>query len=598
MVTPRVIALTVLVLSTLSGGIARAQETCLDQLPPEPKARLEQQRISLNLRDANIATTLRLLAQQYKLNMLITDDVTGNITLDFFQVPARDVFKAIIDSARLDCSAVGNSLRVSTSKRVRAEQEERAKLDAEESKRVAELRKAEADQRRAQEEAEARREARIADAEARRAEAEAHGPVREETIRLRYADAEEVARTILGILGLRPLSGGFSAAAVPLPQLSQLYAPSPPTEIPSTPQPPQTLPVPEAPQSPDVLAKGLTIGFYKRTNSVFIRYYARDLERIKALITEKLDIPVAQIQITAQMVITTLNALDQIGVQWGGGKATNVGNGSVFVGQGFSTPPSLVSQAGSGQGGTTVGGTTQAGATQGGNQGGTPISTVPPPAPPNLISPATVGNLVNLPTAFLPTVIGANPAAGLLLGLIGQNFNITLAIQALEAQGRARTLAVPKAVTVENAKAVISRGFEVPFTSTPSQGVQQVQFKDALLKLEVTPRLIREDTGNKIRMNVVFDNDAPDFTQLVQGNPSIFKRRQETEVLISEGQRLVIGGVTNDVTSTTTRQVPGLGTIPVLGWLFKSREVSSTGEELIVIITPTIVSDPAATAKR
>jgi type IV pilus secretin PilQ/predicted competence protein len=568
MVIPSVIALAVLVvLSTLSSGIARAQEACLDQLAPEPKARLEQQRISLNLRDANIATTLRLLAQQYKLNMLITDDVTGNVTLDFFQVPARDVFKAIIDSARLDCTVVGGSLRVSTSKRVRAEQEERAKLDAEEGKRVADLRKAEADERRAREEAEARREARIAEAEARRAEAEARGPVREETIRLRYADAEEVAKTIQGILGLR--QGAFTTP-VPLPQLSQLYAPSPPTEIPSTPQPAQTLSPPEAPAPPDVSAKGLTIGWYKRTNSVFIRYYARDLDRIKRLITEELDIPVAQIQIAAQMVITTLNALEQIGVQWGGGKATNVGNGAVFVGQGFSAQPAQ----------------------------NTPISTVPPPAPPNLISPATVGSLVNLPTSLLPTVAGANPAAGLLLGLIGRNFDITLAIQALEAQGRARTLAVPKVVTVENAKAIISRGFEVPFTSTPSQGVQQVQFKDALLKLEVTPRLIREDTGNKIRMTVVFDNDSPDFTQLVQGNPSIFKRRQETEVLISEGQRLVIGGVTNDTTTTTIRQVPGLGRIPVLGWLFKSREINTTGEELIVILTPSIVSEPGAPSKR
>src|SRR5262249_13408803 len=137
--------------------------------------------------------------------------------------------------------------------------------------------------------------------------------------------------------------------------------------------------------------------------------------------------------------------------------------------------------------------------------------------------------------------------------------------QALEVQGRARTLAEPKAVTVENAKAVISRGFEVPFTSTPSQGVQQVQFKEALLKLEVTPRLVRENGDTKIRMKVVFENNEPDFTaqHSVNGNPSIFKRRQETEVLINQGQRLVIGGVTNDTSASTKRQVPVLGNIPV-----------------------------------
>jgi type IV pilus assembly protein PilQ len=207
------------------------------------------------------------------------------------------------------------------------------------------------------------------------------------------------------------------------------------------------------------------------------------------------------------------------------------------------------------------------------------------------------GNLVNLPTSLLPTLAGATPAGGLLLGIIGSNFNVNLAIQALEVQGKARTLAEPKTVTVENARATISRGFEVPFVSTPSQGLSQVQFKEALLKLEVTPRVIRDNADTRIRMKVVFENNEPDFSRSVLGNPSIFKRRQETEVLISQGQRLVVGGVTNDTSALTTREVPVFGRIPVLGWLFKSRETSKTGEELIVILTPSVL-DGAAAARR
>jgi len=205
------------------------------------------------------------------------------------------------------------------------------------------------------------------------------------------------------------------------------------------------------------------------------------------------------------------------------------------------------------------------------------------------------GNLVNLPTSLLPTLAGATPAGGLLLGIIGSNFNINLAIQALEVQGKARTVAEPKVVTVENAKATISRGFEVPFVSTPTQGVSQVQFKEALLKLDVTPRVIREAGTTRIRMKVVFENNEPDFTaqRQVQGNPSIFKRRQETEVLINQGQRLVVGGVTNDTTANTIRQVPVFGRIPGLGWLFKSREINSSGEELIVILTPSVIEPPS-----
>jgi type IV pilus assembly protein PilQ len=291
------------------------------------------------------------------------------------------------------------------------------------------------------------------------------------------------------------------------------------------------------------------------------------------------------VQIAAQMVITSLNALEQIGVQWGGGGIGHspVGGQTALIGTGFAQGP-----ARTGPGTPSVGNFTS-------NPGFTAGQVLP-------VDPATGlpvgGNLVNLPTAFLPTLAG--PAGGLLLGLIGTNFNINLAIQALEVQGKARTVAEPKTVTVENARAVISRGFEVPFVSTPSQGVSQVQFKEALLKLEVTPRVIREAGSTKIRMKIVFENNEPDFSlgRSVAGNPSIFKRRQETEVLITQGQRLVVGGVANDTTADTVRRVPVFGRIPGLGWLFKSRETSGSGEELIVILTPTVVADVVETPAR
>src|SRR5262249_57257031 len=100
----------------------------------------------------------------------------------------------------------------------------------------------------------------------------------------------------------------------------------------------------------------------------------------------------------------------------------------------------------------------------------------------------TGGNLVNLPLGALPTA--ANPALGFLLGIIGKNFNINLAIQALETQGKAKTIASPNVVTVQNAEALISRGFEVPFVSQSGLAGTNVQFKDALLQLKVTPNVI------------------------------------------------------------------------------------------------------------
>jgi type II secretory pathway component GspD/PulD (secretin) len=450
---------------------------------------------------------------------------------------------------------VGGVLRVSSFARLRAEDDERRSAGAERARREAEAARKQVEAERDRDEFE---------------KVKARGLVTERTIRLSYADAEEVAKTILGILGLPP--GG---ALPPPPPVPSVLLPPPPINIPSGPTPTAPLLQPALPVSlPDeALAKGLTVRAYRPTNSIFIRYYEKDLDRILRLIKEQLDIPLPQVQIAATMVITTQNALDQIGIQWGGAVVgrTADGRGPAVVGAGLSP-----------RSGTATG-------VSGGPFSPNPNFTGAELLP---VGPTTGlpigGNLVNLPTSFLPTL--ANPALGALFGLVGQNFNLNLAIQALEVQGRARRISEPKVVTVENSKATISRGFEVPFTSTPTADVSNVQFKDALLQLQVTPNVIYEDGVTKIRMKVIFENNEPDFTRSINGNPPIFKRRNETEVVMKEGEKLVIGGIMLDNAFTTKRGVPVLSQIPIVGWLFKSREMSSDGEELIVILTPTVVA--------
>jgi len=546
-----------LLLALVPPGGAVAQQECYDRLPTE--------RISMELRGADVQTTLRLLAQQYRINLVVTDEVTGSITLSFSQVPVRDFFRVVIDSAGLQCLEREGVLRISSAERLRKEEEERFK--AEESRR-----KAEAETRKKV--LEARRE------EIEFAQAQARGPLKEDTIRLTYADAEDVAKTLQGILGIPP--EGLIPPPTPVPGL---YAPPPPTVIGAPAPPPPPAPAPGVAPPPEALGKGLTIKAHKATNSIFIRYYEADLERIKKLVKEKLDIPLPQVQISAQMVIATKNALEQIGVQWGGAFATQRGDRTnTLVGSGFAGPVNpltgLPALPASGTGVTF----TPA------NPNFTKSSILP-------VDPATGlptgGSIVNLPTAFLPTG-AAPPALGLLFGIISSQFNINLAIQALETQGKARSLAEPKIVTVENVKALITRGFEVPFVSQTGFGGTQVQFKEALLKLEVTPTVIREGAVTRIKMKIVVENNEPDFSRAVQGNPPIFKRRGETEVVVREGERLVIGGVLVETESSTVRQVPLLGSIPILGWLFKSRETSSDGQELIVIITPTVLPVSAA----
>ena len=203
---------------------ALAQGQCADRLPTE--------RITLNLRDANVQTTLRLLAQQYRVNMVVTDEVKGTITLDFYQVPARDIFQVVLDASNLQCLEVGGVLRVSSFSRLRAEDEERRNAAAERGRREAEAAKKQVEADRDRDDFE---------------KVKSRGAVREKTIRLSYANAEEVAKTILGILGLAP--EGSLPPQAPIPGA---YLPSPPINIPSTPLPPPTsiFAAPARPRSP------------------------------------------------------------------------------------------------------------------------------------------------------------------------------------------------------------------------------------------------------------------------------------------------------------------------------------------------------------
>ena len=207
------------------------------------------------------------------------------------------------------------------------------------------------------------------------------------------------------------------------------------------------------------------------------------------------------------------------------------------------------------------------------------------------------GNVVNLPFAALPGAAAAgSPAGGISFGLVSGNFNINLALQALANQGKTRTLARPEIVMVENTIGSISLGEEIPYATVSSAGTQ-IQFKDAVLNLDVFPTVVREQIGakisNKIKMVVIVENNSRgDTINPAPGVsvPIINKRKAETQVLIKEGDRLVIGGVTQNLSSTTVRKVPLFGDIPIFGWLFKQKENSEAGRELVIFVTPSLVT--------
>jgi type IV pilus assembly protein PilQ len=546
--------------------------------PPPAPAPSGPRLISLDFKDADVVNLLRILAAESTRNIVIGEDVKGKMSITLRNVPWDIALETVMEAKGLVKVEREGVLRIVSQDQLAKEREARAKLEEAKVKSETEIRTKLAEAKLKEQEAQARQLA----AEQAAAEQVARGPLKEETIRLSYADPEEVAKTLEGILGLQ---GGSAPSAptsgpgiIPAPPFSQLFGPGQPAG------PPPPLP------SIEVLAKGITIKAHKPTNSLFIRHYAADLERIKVLIREKLDIPLPQVKIEARMEILARNDLFALGVQWGGGGVAT-GNQATLVGRGFT------SQVGNTL--TTPGipasglGTLPNPNLGVGSAGGTilPVSSTS--------GLPSGGNLVNLPIgSILPGVVSAG-TAGIAFGIVGSRLNLNLALEALKSEGKTRTLARPEIVTVENNKAAISLGEEIPYATVSSAGTQ-IQFKEAVLKLEVTPTVVREGDSNRIKMMVLVENNSRgavvDLGASGGQPPAINKRKAETQVLIKEGERLVIGGVTNSENEEATRRVPLFGDIPILGWLFKQRGERNTSTELVVFITPSIVRRDAATA--
>jgi type IV pilus assembly protein PilQ len=180
------------------------------------------------------------------------------------------------------------------------------------------------------------------------------------------------------------------------------------------------------------------------------------------------------------------------------------------------------------------------------------------------------------------------PAAGTsgLSFLMGAGSDIILdaIITAAEARGTAKLISRPKVMTQNNTAAVVSQGTQIPVQSNQNNTVS-VQFLNFSLKLTVTPQIT--DVGT-ILMQVNIENSAPDFAKAVNGIPSVATQQAVTSVLVPDGGTAVIGGILVDTDSYNLRQVPGLGSVPLIGNLFKNTQVIKKTDELLFFITPRI----------
>ncbi len=180
--------------------------------------------------------------------------------------------------------------------------------------------------------------------------------------------------------------------------------------------------------------------------------------------------------------------------------------------------------------------------------------------------------------------LGNGAAIG--FSLVGLKGRLDLNLSALEQIGRTQILSRPKVITIDGEPAEISQGVEIPYQSASANFGTNVQFKQALLKLNVIPRTLPD--GN-IVMNITLTQDIPDYGRAILGQPPIQTKSITSRVVAKDGSTIVIGGILEKTNQTSTVGVPGIHRVPLLGWLFKKRSINNENKELLIFISPKIV---------
>ncbi len=287
-----------------------------------------------------------------------------------------------------------------------------------------------------------------------------------------------------------------------------------------------------------------------RTNGLIMQDIPSVFPEIDRILTQ-LDRKTPEVEIEARVVAATRSFARDIGTQLGFAFANRA---------------------------SAVGGAPQVGAS--------PISVTTPTTPPYLVLPgAQSGNSIPL-FSNLPA-IGAT--SGVSLSNIGSNYRIDAILTLAESRGLLKILSRPRVVTQNNIQANVRQGVQIPITTTSQlSGPPTTTYVNAFLRLTVTPQITIENT---IFLNVDVENTTPDFGHVapLTGNPTLLTQQATTQVLVTDGGTVVIGGVIQTNNSVTINQVPFLGNLPGLGNLFKRRAVQTQTQELFFFITPKII---------
>jgi len=440
---------------------------------PEERPVYTGERLTLNFQDIETRAVLQLLADASGQNIVVSDSVTGNVTLRLQNVPWDQALDIVLRTKGLDKRRQDNVIIVAP----QAELAAREKADLAARKDVQEL-----------------------------------APLRSEYLQVNYAKAQDMAGLIKT-------------------------------------------------QTNSLLSPRGSVAVDDRTNTLLLQDTADRLADVRRLVAT-LDIPVRQVLIEARIVIVNNDFARDLGARFG--FTNNQKNGNT----------GLVTTTG------TAAGTDQAIGSAITNVQGT--GSIYPISVPTGAFASNRYN-VNLPVS--------NPAGSFALGILGSNFIVDLELSAAQAETQANIISSPRVITANQKEASIEQGVEIPYQQSASSGATTIQFKKAVLSLKVKPQITPD---NRIILDLDVHKDSVGTVIVTSSGvnvPSIDTRSITTQVLVNDGQTVVLGGILETNQREDETKVPYLGDIPVLGHLFKNTSHKDNKDELMIFITPKIVRE-------
>lgn len=290
-----------------------------------------------------------------------------------------------------------------------------------------------------------------------------------------------------------------------------------------------------------------------RTNTIILQDTANSIEAVRRAI-KVLDVPVRQVLIEARIVVASTNVGENLGIRWGGGYGV-LKNDKIIT-------------AGGSRAATTAYNNIVVDRINGDDAEDFNMNNA---------------NVVNLP------VNSAN-ATTFGIGLNAFDYMLDLELSAMESDGKAEIISQPRVITADGQTARIQAGSQIPYEQASASGATTITFKDAVLKLEVTPQITPDD---RILMDLIINKDA--IGEVINNIPTIDTNELETQVLVNNGETIVLGGIFQSEDVTQIDKTPFFGDLPVIGRLFRRTTHTEDKSELLIFITPRLVKDVLST---